>query len=196
MQVQIKQITGSWDLGYALHKHSLHSTFTGHNEFGHPTYDTTRSEPGEALYQLKYRNDWSQAGPIAAQIKTSILPLFETIGLIVPMPASTLRARQPVDEIANELAKVIDASVFNNIVVKAPAPEGSTPLKNLNTKAEKDAALAGRFSINDQISGDGSWNALLLDDLYDTGATMDAVCKTLKTYPKIARVYAVAVTWK
>ena len=196
MDVNVKQIIGSWDLGYALHKHTLSSVYLGDNEYGHPQFDTTRSEPGEALFQLKYRSNWAQADPLAAQIEATLLPKFQKVGLIIPMPASTKRARQPVDEIANALAKRTGIPVFDDIVIRAPAPDGSPALKNLNGRAEKDAALGGLFSINEAITNEGCWNALVLDDLYDTGATMDAVCKVLRTYKKINRVYAAAVTWK
>ena len=47
-----------------------------------------------------------------------------------------------------------------------------------------------------EFAASRSWNALLLDDLFDTGATMDAVCRTLRTYKKIDRVYAASITWK
>ncbi|MBV6898265.1 ComF family protein [Xanthomonas euvesicatoria] len=196
MQVQVKKIDGSWDLGYAMHKHTLHSVHLGVDEYGHDRFDTTRSEPGEALYQLKYKNDWNQVGPLAAQLKASLLPLFEKVAMIIPMPASTIRARQPVSEIAEELGRLAGIPVFDNIIVKSAAPAGAPQLKNLNSRQEKDAALAGRFSINPSITNEGHWNALVLDDLFHTGATMDAVCQTLKTYNKINKVYAAAITWR
>lgn len=112
------------------------------------------------------------------------------------MPASTTRARQPVDELAAELGRITGIPVLNNVVVKAPAPQGAPQLKNLHSREEKDAALQGMFSINPCITNDGRWDALLLDDLFDTGATMDAVCKALRTYNKINRVYAAAISWK
>ena len=196
MIVNIKKLTGTWDLGYALDKHTLSSIYLGDDERGHPRFNTTRSEPGKALYQLKYNHDWSQVDPIAKQIQVSLIPLLTKPSLIVPMPASNVRARQPVDEIAVALGKLINIPVFNNIVVKSPAPLGSQQLKDMATRAQKDAALNGRFSINPAITNQGCWNAILLDDLFDTGATMDAVCKVLRTYPKIGKIYAVAVTWK
>ena len=196
MEVQVKKIQGSWDLGYVLHKLTISSVYLGVDEWGHNRFDNTRSEPGEALYQLKYQSDWSQVEPLAAQIKETLLPLFGKIGLIIPMPASTVRARQPVNELAYALGKLMDTPVFDGMIVKAPAPVGSPALKNLHNRAEKDAALAGRFTINDAITNDGHWNALLLDDLFDTGATMDAVCKALRTYKKINQIYAAAITWK
>ena len=135
-------------------------------------------------------------GPLAAELEETLLPRFGKIGLIIPMPASTVRARQPVEEIAIELGRLAKIPVFNDIIVKAPSPQGATQLKNLHTREEKDAALEGRFSINPSITNKGCWNALLLDDLFDTGATMDAVCRTLRTYKKIDRVYAASLTWK
>ena len=196
MDVRVREIKGSWDLGYALHKHTLSSVYIGDDEWGHPRFETIRSEPGEALFQLKYRGDWRQVELLAAQVQISLLPLFDEIGLIIPIPASTFRVRQPVNELAIALGRRTRIPVFDQILVKAPSPPGSTPLKNLDDRAEKDAALAGRFSINRCIANEGHWNALLLDDLFDTGATMDAACQTLRSYRKIRRIYAVAITWK
>lgn len=196
MEVRIKKIEGSWDLGYVLHKHTLSSVHLGVDEWGHDRFENTRSEPGEALYQLKYRQDWSQVGPLAAQIQETLLPLFGNIGMIIPMPASTVRAKQPVNELAYALGRLMGKPVFDQMIVKAAAPAGSPALKNLHTRAEKEAALAGRITINEVITNEGQWNALLLDDLFDTGATMDAVCQALRTYRKINRIYAAAITWK
>lgn len=196
MQVQVRKLEGSWDFGYALHKHTLSSAYLGEDEYGYPRFNNIRSEPGEALYRLKYRSDWTQVGPLAAQVQTTLLPLFGPIGLIIPMPASTIRARQPVDDIANELGRLTGIPVFSNIIVKSPSPEGSAQLKNMYTREENDAALQGRFSINPAITNEGLWDALVLDDLFDTGATMDAACKALRTYKKINQIYTASITWK
>jgi len=196
MDVQVRRLEGSWDLGYALHKHTLSSVYIGDDEWGHPCFDNTRSEPGEALYRLKYRSDWGQVEPLAAQVQTTLLPLFGKIDLIVPTPASTVRAKQPVNELAYALGRLTGISVFDRLVTKTPSPPGITPLKDMRTREEKDAALAGRFRINPGITNEGHWNALLLDDLFDTGATMDAVCQALRTYRKINRIYAAAITRK
>lgn len=196
MQVAIRQLIGNWDLGYALHKHVLKSTYLGDDEHGHPRFDTTRSEPGQALFTLKYRADWAQVHPLAAQIQETLLPLFPAVGLIVPMPASVARQRQPVTEIAQELGRLAKLPVFDTLVTKVAAPAGAPQLKDLATKEEKAAALQGRFAVNNTIGDEGKWNALLLDDLYDSGASMEAVCAALRTYPKIDKIYAAAITWK
>lgn len=195
MKVQVKQLQGNWNKGYALDKHMVSSTFTGYNEAGHPQFDNQRTEVGEAVYRLKYKSDWDQSGLLAAAVVKHICPLFPSIGLVVPMPASQARAKQPVNEVADAIAKSIGVTSFDNLITKAPSTTGQK-LKDLHTRAEKDAELAGKFSIVDAISGDGKWNVLLVDDLFDSGASMTAATAALKTYNKISGVYVVALTWK
>lgn len=195
MQVTVKQIEGEWDDGYALAKHSLSSVYLGDDDYGHARYDTTRSEPGEALFQLKFRNDWSRARPIAYEIAKHIVPRFEPVDIIIPMPASTSRARQPVTEIARELAHLIMKPVTETLLI-ASVPVGSPKLKNLSTREAKDAALNGRFSIADVLPGAERRDILLLDDLFDSGATMDAAVRALRGYAKIGSIYVAAVSWK
>jgi hypothetical protein len=61
-------------------------------------------------------------------------------------------------------------------------------------------ALDGDFHryLDGDLLAQGSRHTtdLILDDLFDTGATMDAVCKTLRTYKKVNHVYAASITWK
>ena len=196
MKTNIKEIAGNWDKGYALDKHIVSSTFLGNNEYGHATFDTIRTEAGEATFQLKYRNDWSQVEPLAQAIVDQIVPKFQNIGLVIPVPASKPRKRQPVDEVALSVAKKIAVNSFEGIVAKA-APDAAFPaLKDLGSKAEKVAALEGRFSLKDTIDGEGKWNALVIDDLFDTGASMEVVCATLRAYSKINKIYVATLTWK
>jgi hypothetical protein len=60
MKVALRQIQGPWDAGWVLNKHTLSSQYIGDDDYGHARFETTRSEVGEATYQLKYRHDWSQ----------------------------------------------------------------------------------------------------------------------------------------
>lgn len=196
MKVSLREIKGNWDRGFALDKHTLCSEFTGYNEYNRPTFHTTRTEVGEALYQLKYQHDWSMVQPLAQQIADSAVKLFPDFGLIIPMPPSQQRQRQPVSEIARALGEILEKPVFEGIITKKPPEAGAPQLKNLTTKAEKDAALAGRFELNDAITNDGRWNALIVDDLFDTGASMEAACATLHGYAKIDQIFVTALTWK
>ena len=68
MKNTVRKIEGKWDLGYVLDKHVLSSIYTGDNAQGRAQFDTLRSEVGEALFQLKYRQDWKQIPLLAAEM--------------------------------------------------------------------------------------------------------------------------------
>jgi predicted amidophosphoribosyltransferase len=193
LKVSLRQIRGLWNEGWVLDKHSVSSVYLGDDEHGHPQFDTTRTEVGEATFLLKYRNDWAQAKPLAHAIADYIYPKFSQVGFIVPMPASSQRVRQPVTEVAKELGSIVKISVLNNVLVKA---KNGKSLKNLSTKNEKIEAIGSSISVNDEISGDGPWNVLVVDDLFHTGASMETACKVLRTYPKVGRIYVAALTWR
>lgn len=112
------------------------------------------------------------------------------------MPASNARHRQPVNEIVQELGRLIAVPAFENVLVKASTPVGGAQLKDMKSKEDKAVALQGRFLIKDGIANQGRWNVLLVDDLFDTGALMEAACTVLRGYCKINKVYVTALTWK
>ncbi|WP_035552179.1 ComF family protein [Burkholderia sp. 9120] len=193
MKVNLREIYGNWDKGYALDKHMLSSVYTGDDEYGHPRFDNTRTEAGEAVFQLKYRNGWDNAELLAQAVACNIGPLVPHIGLIVPMPATSARARQPVAEVANALGRIKNTPVFHHLLFKQA---GGQKMKDIPTREAKVEAVKDAFSYEDQIEGNGKHNVLLLDDLYDSGATAEAAVAVLRTYPKIAGIYVAALTSK
>ena len=193
MNVNLKQIYGPWAQGWVLDKHIVRSTYLGDNEFGHAMFDTVRTEVGEATFQLKYRSDLTQAPHLAAALAQHVFPKLADVGFILPMPASNYRKVQPVHLVATELGKLVKRPVFDGILLKK---QGGISLKNLHTKDEKLEAIGNGFHIENQIGQDGRWNALVIDDLFDTGASMEKACEALKTYPKVSGIYVAALTWK
>ncbi len=193
MKTNIKQLNGNWDLGYALDKHTISSDFIGHNEYGRPMFDTVRPEAGEALFQLKYRDDWTQIPILATELAESTFPKFDNVGLLIPMPPSKRRAKQPVTELTKALGKIVGLTVFDNILHKEYNGE---QLKDVGDKEDKINLLKDSFTILDGIQGTGPWNVLIVDDLYDTGASLETACKALRTYKKINKIYVTTVTWK
>ena len=192
MDVNIERINGVWMLGYSLDKHTISSTPTGNNQFGHMQFDTVRPEAGEALFHLKYRQDFSQAALIAQQMNKSLGNFFSSCGLITPMPASTTRTRQPVHEIAKELATLMDIPCYENLLVKT----GSTPaMKDIANREDKVSALMGAFTVYDVLPS-GLYDVLIIDDLFDTGSSLEAATNVLKGYNKIRNVYVATVTRK
>ncbi|OYW76224.1 MAG: amidophosphoribosyltransferase [Verrucomicrobia bacterium 12-59-8] len=193
MNVNLKQIHGNWEDGWALDKHMLKSEYLGDDQNGRPQFQNTRSEAGEATYQLKYKGNTSKAIALAEAIAENIYPKFPTIGFIVPMAASTIRTVQPVNLVASELGKLVGIPVFDKILQKIP---NGTKLKDLHSKEEKLTAIGDSLRIKGIISNEGKWNALIVDDLFDTGASMEAACKVLKTYSKVDNIYVTTFTWR
>ena len=193
MNVSLRHIRGPWEDGWVLDKHTLSSVYMGEDQYGHPQFETTRTEAGEATYLLKYKQDRSKIGPLAHALADYIYPRFPEVGFIVPMPATTHRPHQPVTLVAKELGTFVSRPVFTNLLMKTP---GGKSLKDLHTKEEKLDALENRFRLLDAIPGSGPWNALILDDLYHTGATMESACTILRSYSKVNKIYVAAFTWR
>lgn len=192
MNVNYKKMDGVWDLGYSLDKHIISSTPDGHNEWGYPKYKTIRTEAGEALFQLKYRSDYSQVALIANQMNHSFSTCFVSADYIIPMPSSTPRKIQPVTEIARELSKLMNKPCVENLLQKTVA---TASMKDITAKAEKMTALEGKFTVYD-VFGEGQFDILMIDDLFDTGATLETATNVLRAYPKIRNIYIATVTRK
>jgi predicted amidophosphoribosyltransferase len=65
-------------------------------------------------------------------------------------------------------------------------------LKDISDFAERMRLLEGAFQV-DRAKVEGK-RVLLLDDLYDSSATMNTVASALKQSGKAAAVYALAIT--
>ncbi|MCG6122241.1 MAG: ComF family protein [Microvirga sp.] len=190
MKVCLKALDGVWTRGVALDKHKIRSTYTGDNEFGHPQFETERTEIGEALFQLKYRKAWSHVPALAAALYEHAVPNFPEIDFVLPVPPSTYRARQPVTELARAVANLLSVPCIENLLTS----NAGSSLKDEKDREKKLALLAGRLVVDD-ILPDGKSNLLLIDDLFDTGATLEAACSMLRTYPKVAKIYVATLTW-
>lgn len=193
MQVDVLEIHGPWDCGFVLDRHSTHSTLTGHDAHGHPTFETDYTEAGRALYELKSHDDYGQVPALAKALYTHIIPRLPKIHVVVPMAPSKKRSRQPVSHVAAYLARMLKVPAQKKFLVKAA---GSRSLKDLASREEKDAALAGRLSLAHDLDGGGPFNVLLVDDLYETGASLDAACQVLRECEKIQHIYVAALTWR
>jgi predicted amidophosphoribosyltransferase len=52
----------------------------------------------------------------------------------------------------------------------------------------------GCFHIKDIITNEGSWDVLIIDDLYASGASLSAATQTMRTYDKVRNIYVAAFT--
>lgn len=184
-----RKIDGPWADGRVLDLHSTGSEFLGYDEYGHEQFDTRRTEVGDLLYRLKYRNDPSALEEIGAVAEKFIRSSWRIkFDVIVPAPPTRTRRVQPLHQIADELSRR-----FNVPVVKAvsKAATGAAELKDLREFHEREAVLKGALSVNARaIAGK---RVLLVDDLIRSGATLGAVAAALGN-AGAAIIFAFALT--
>ena len=185
------EIEGPWRSGFVLDYQVISSSFTGYDGFGRPQFDTVRTEMGELLYRLKYRSDKSVIYEIASTV-TEFLRSQKwepPISLIVPMPASRVRREQPVYILADALGKQVGIEVAIGAVNKVKA----TPqLKDVKDYNERVQLLNGAFAVAlPMVTGK---SVLLLDDLYQSGATIEGVTRALYEEGRAKAVFALALT--
>jgi predicted amidophosphoribosyltransferase len=192
MNVNVRKIDGPWNNGLSLDKHTLSSVYTGDNAHGHSIFDTTRTEIGECLYQLKYRHDYNQIPVIANELSTYATSTFGFISFVLPVPPSQYRARQPVVEISRQVAANMGVPCIENMLLKNAQTE---QMKNIGSRDEKVEALCNKLYFQDVLA-DGQYDVLIIDDLYDTGATLEAATIVLRRYPKVRNVYVATITRK
>lgn len=191
MDVAVEKVCGAWHAGYILDKHIKSSEFLGHNEFGRPKFDTIRTEVGESVYQLKYKDDRSQIPLLAEVFVENLKSKFSSISFIVPVPPSKHRTFQPLIELAKAVAKKMDIPIFENVLIKNVE---TLQMKDIAATEDKMSTLLKAFSINDEIDNEGCWDALIIDDLYSSGSSLNAATKILKSYSKVNNVYVAAFT--
>lgn len=169
-----RKIDGPWADGRVLDLHSTGSEFLGYDEYGHEQFDTRRTEVGELLYRLKYRNDASALEEIGSTTEKFIRSWRIKFDVIVPAPPTRTRRVQPLYQIADELARRFHVPVVKAVSKKAA---GAAELKNLREYHERQAVLQDALVVNGRaIEGK---RVLLLDDLIRSGATLGAVAAAL-----------------
>lgn len=183
-----REIEGAWDQGYVLDVHTISSTMIGYNEFGHPEFDTLRSELGELVYQLKYKGDKGVIGPMVQAIADFVKNWGIHPDAIVPMPPSKQRSFQPVVEIARELAQSVNVPLHTNSLTKTKPTQ---QMKDVGDFAARVVALEASFACDKALEGKV---VLLFDDLFQSGATMNIAARTLKAQGLVNSVYVLALT--
>jgi competence protein ComFC len=187
-EFQPRRIMGAWRSGYALDLHTLSSEYAGDDEFGRPRFETRRSELGELLYRLKYGKDQSVVAEIAdaaARFLTQRKPLVD---VLVPIPASNPRPVQPVRLLAAAISERIGIPLAECVTRKKDVPQ----LKDVLDLDERTELLEGAHAI-DAAATQGK-RILLFDDLYRSGATMNAITRELYDSGKAAEVFALTIT--
>ena len=122
----------------------------------------------------------------------SLASYFPTTCLVIPMPPSIKRPRQPVIELARDLALKMSIPCDENLLVKT----SDTPqMKDIGERDEKVRALINAFSVDEHLDSE-EYDILLVDDLFDTGSSLEAATTVLRGYSKIGNIFVATVTRK
>ncbi len=184
-----QKIVGNWAQGFALDMHSSSSEFLGYDEYGHPMFSTVRTEVGEALYKLKYSQDPKEVTKLAATAAAFVKGWRCGADLIVLVPASKERRVAPVLLVGRKLAEVLGFEFAPDAVKRTKQlPE----LKDVVDFGERQKLLSGAHSVDaTKLKGR---KVLLFDDLFRSGATMNAVTDALLKTGGASKVFALTLT--
>src|SRR5579885_1328618 len=141
---QPRQIIGRWRDGYALDVHTISSVPIGHNEFGHMQFETVRSEVGELLFRLKNRSDRKVIDELAEAAVAFLRQWNPGFDIIVPVPATNVRAVQPVALLAEAITQRLNVPV-ENCITKTRAER---QLKNVFDLDERLRILEGLHAVD------------------------------------------------
>ena len=184
----VHRLIGDWKSGSAFDLHTVTSTYLGPNQFGHDQFNNTRSEMGELLYQLKYQNDKSAISTIIELLKAIKIGNFN---YIIPVPSSKFRNFQPVDAIATALGEQRGIHVLIGYLEKE---SNDTEIKSVTDPEQRVELLKGVIRIAGEDGKLLGKTVLLVDDLYRSGATLNACCRILKEKAGVASVSVLTMT--
>lgn len=159
-----RPLDGPWLAGWAL---DHHSRYVGRNQI--------RSTIGNLVYKYKYKGEHHLAKDLVRYWVELLATHPDLPGphAVIPIPSSILRTFEPVMELANQLATSLDILVMIDTLGKT---RNTQQQKRLITLVAKERNIAGAFQLNGDVNGK---HLLLIDDLYDSGATLCEAARTL-----------------
>ncbi len=187
MKINPTNISQNFWQGVALDYHTVSSKVNSEGNF-----ETIRTELGEALYQLKYTFD-SEKIPLIAQVASEYIRksrIYHEIQAIIPVPPSNFdRPFQPVLELAKSISRKLALPSPQSYVVKIKETKA---LKEIEDDKIRQQEMQNAFTVINKCYQNEC--VLLFDDLYRSGATLNAVCETLKHEGKVKMVYCLTIT--
>ena len=188
VSIRPMRIPGSWKEGYVLDYHAKSSEFLGYDAYGHPCFDTVRTEVGELLYRLKYRGRKDALEELLAISTEFIRQWGPKVQAIVPVPPSRARVSQPVMRLATGFSEALTLPL-RDVVQRKASPK---QLKDVFDYHERMRILENAHDVTGTTVRGKS--VLLVDDLYRSGATLNAVTSALYEKGKVLSVYVFAPT--
>jgi predicted amidophosphoribosyltransferase len=192
MEINLRPLLGNWTHGWALDQHTVSSISGGSDSVDRPAFDTERTEIGEAIYKLKYRDDLTQAEPIAQTVAGFIRgrsELFDIKAILAVPPSNWWRSYQPVQVIAARVGELLGLPAPDDYLFKSRQTQA---LKGIADKRRRRKELDDAFAVRDKRFA--GRHVLLFDDLFRSGETLKAVTIALLFQGNAAMVSVVAAT--
>jgi len=183
----LKYVSGLWREREALPQLSyqdcsvlpLHgSGFDSGFCLGDYSYENSeRTQLGKLIYRFKYKES-QEAGNILADLTGELIKeKFTTVDTLITVPPSfTPRVFQPLDFLAAQVSSKTGLSWEKGLLYRTRL---SKPQKELRSKSDKKQNVLGLFKLKNAGAIRGK-RVLLLDDIYDSGATLLEICSVLK----------------
>jgi len=159
-----RPLKGPWLVGWAL---DFHSRFDGDEQI--------RSAVGELAFRYKYNGEQHLVHNLAARWVELLAahPELPKPDAVIPIPPSIRRDFDPVTLLAQALAEQLAIPALPNALVKTRV---TRPQKEMTALAQKQANVAGAFALRGEVRGK---RLILVDDLYDSGATLQEAARVL-----------------
>jgi ATP-dependent DNA helicase RecQ len=162
-------LVGEFDIGYALSNHTV-------IQEGVRQYTPL----GQMVYEFKYQQRKSHVDALVAEMVKFLEEAddYQRIDLVVAVPC-TLGDREfdPVGYLVTELNKRTGLSLGKEVLIKT---RPTRPQKELVNITQKTVNVKGAFKVENHEKIRDK-NILLIDDLYDSGATLNECTQVLKS---------------
>lgn len=183
------KLNGVWDDGYALDKHMISSVPVGVDGYGNTQFHSVRTDLGELVYQYKYRKNRDCLDRII-RLSGSFIKrwlMYKNIDVVLPVPPTDKsREFQPVFEIAKRVAHLLNTSYCEDLLIKRSAAQSKNLGLTRKGEIEGTVVKTGKVAVG--------CNTLLVDDLFQSGATLTECVRALRRDQNTNRVYVLAMT--
>jgi predicted amidophosphoribosyltransferase len=182
------KIVGNWAAGWALDYHTVSSKYDKAGRY----YITDRTKLGEALYKLKYRRCFWLSKKIekTASVFLKAMNIIREVDLIITIPPAKFRLfYQPVKILGKGVGGILGKPVETRLLKRR---KKIPPVKSIEDSRDRKKSVKGLFSVKTKkYSGK---TALLFDDLYRSGATLQEATRVLKSEGNLDKIFVLTIT--
>jgi predicted amidophosphoribosyltransferase len=111
---------------------------------------------------------------------------LRSVTVVIPAPSSRTRVYQPAHEIALKIAEIIGAHYVEDVLEKLHS------VQSKDLSRDDKSQLSG--TIHKLKNAVKEHDMLIVDDLFQTGRTLEECVRVLRTDPNIRNIYVLTMT--